>query len=80
MPIGLSPTPGLLQYMSNCKSALYKDHNNSLPLNKGQYFHTVVAPHDEYCPRVISRKYRGTPAKVNTMKYGIRKAPENEMS
>lgn len=47
----------------------------TLPLSRGQHFHTMMGPAAPYWPRLSSMRKSGTPVKKSMMKYGMRNTP-----
>lgn len=48
----------------------------NIPLNIGQIFHTPRPPILNNCPKEVSNRKVGIPARNNVSIYGIKKAPE----
>jgi len=49
---------------------------NCSPYSRGSTFQTEIGPRDMNCPKAISRKNIGRPAKTNMVTYGMRKLAE----
>lgn len=45
----------------------------------GINFHTPSPPTDVYCPNAVSNRNSGIPANTRVVKYGMRKAPKNNV-